>query len=173
MFTICTKNIDWMLVCQQTFALKSPHLFNTLLSYNSVFIPKMRGVYDLNQFSWKIVWCNENWHGFGARLTRITACCAMLSHFSCVWLCDPMDCSLPSSSVHGIFQARILEWVAISFSRRSSQPRNWTQVSHIVGRCFTVWATRASIYILPMSVFMPSWIVTDWPTKPKTFVLRS
>ena len=44
-----------MLVCQQTFALKSPHLFNTLLSYNSVFIPKMRGVYDLNQFSWKIV----------------------------------------------------------------------------------------------------------------------
>ena len=41
--------------------------------------------------------------------------------------CDPMDCSLPGSSVHGILQARILEWVAISFSRGSSQPRNWTQ----------------------------------------------
>ena len=53
-----------------------------------------------------------------------------------------MDCSLPGSSVHGIFQARILEWVAISFSRRSSWPRDWTWVSHIVGRCFTVWATR-------------------------------
>ena len=42
---------------------------------------------------------------------------------SCLTLCDPMDCSLPGSSVHGIFQARILEWVAISFSRGSSQPR--------------------------------------------------
>ena len=42
-------------------------------------------------------------------------------------LCDPMDCSsLPGSSIHGIFQARILEWVAISFSRRSSRPRDWT-----------------------------------------------
>ena len=60
----------------------------------------------------------------------------------CPILCEPMDCSLPDSSIHGIFQARILEWVAISFSRRSSQPREWTQVSHIVGRCFTVWATR-------------------------------
>ena len=41
---------------------------------------------------------------------------------SCQTLCDPMDCSLPGSSVHGIFQARVLEWVAISFSRRSSNP---------------------------------------------------
>ena len=53
-----------------------------------------------------------------------------------------MDCSLPSSSIHGILQARILEWVAISFSRGSSRPRDWTQVSCIIGRCFTVWATR-------------------------------
>ena len=53
-----------------------------------------------------------------------------------------MDCSPPGSSVHGIFQARVLEWVAISFSMRSSWPRNWTWVSHIIGRCFTIWATR-------------------------------
>ena len=52
----------------------------------------------------------------------------------------PMDYSLPGSSIHGIFQARVLEWVAISISRGSSQPRDWTQVSHIAGRC-TVWAT--------------------------------
>ena len=50
--------------------------------------------------------------------------------------------SPPGSSAHGIFQARILEWVAISCSRGSSWPRGWTQVSHIVGRCFTIWATR-------------------------------
>ena len=61
---------------------------------------------------------------------------------SCPTLCDPMDCSLPGFSVHGIFQARLLEWVAISFSRRSLWPRNWTRVSCIVGRCSTVWATR-------------------------------
>ena len=60
----------------------------------------------------------------------------------CPTLCNPMDYSLPGPSIHGIFQARILEWVAISFSRRSSQPRGWTQVSHIVGRHFTIWATR-------------------------------
>ena len=53
-----------------------------------------------------------------------------------------MDCSLSGSSIPGIFQARVLEWVAISFSRGSSQPGDWTQVSHIVGRRFTVWATR-------------------------------
>ena len=50
--------------------------------------------------------------------------------------------SLPGSSIHGIFQARILGWVAISFSRRCSQPREWTRVSQIVGRCFTIWTTR-------------------------------
>ena len=61
---------------------------------------------------------------------------------SCPTLCDPMDCSLPGSSAHGIFQARILEWVAISFSRGSSRPRDWTQVSCIVGRRITIWATR-------------------------------
>ena len=63
---------------------------------------------------------------------------------SCPTLCDPMDCSLTGSSVHGIFQARVLEWVAISFSRGSSPPRNRTPVSRIAGRCFTVWATRNS-----------------------------
>ena len=51
-------------------------------------------------------------------------------------LCDPMDCSLSGFSVHGIFQARVLEWIAISFSRGSSRPRNRTWVSHITGRRF-------------------------------------
>ena len=61
---------------------------------------------------------------------------------SCPTLCSPMDCSLPGSSVHGIFQAIVLEWIAISFSRGSSQPRAQTPVSHIVDRHFIVWATR-------------------------------
>jgi len=61
---------------------------------------------------------------------------------SCLTLCNPMDCSPPGSSVHGILQARILEWVAIPFSRGSSQLRDWTWVSHTVGRFFSIWATR-------------------------------
>ena len=64
---------------------------------------------------------------------------------SCLTLCNPMDCSPPGSSVHGILQARILEWVAISFSRGSSQPRDRTQVSHIAGRHFNLWATSEAL----------------------------
>ena len=67
---------------------------------------------------------------------------AVLAAQSCLTLYDPMDCSLPGSSVHGILQARILEWVVIPFSRGSSQPRNWTWVPCIAGRFFTIWATR-------------------------------
>ena len=52
-----------------------------------------------------------------------------------------MACSLPGSSVHGIFQSIVLEWIAISFSRGSSQPRDQTRVSRIVDRRFTIWAT--------------------------------
>ena len=63
----------------------------------------------------------------------------------CHWIvsdtCDPMYCRLPNSSVYGILQASILEWVAISFSRQSSLPRDWTLVSWIAGRFFTHWAT--------------------------------
>ena len=60
----------------------------------------------------------------------------------CPTLCNPMDCSLPGSSIHGIFQARVLEWVAISFSRESSWPRDRNQISCIVGRRFTIWARK-------------------------------
>ena len=65
---------------------------------------------------------------------------------SCLTLCDAMDCSPPGSSNHGIFLGRILEWVAISSSRGSSQPRDQTQVSHIAGRLFTIRATQ----LIPM-----------------------
>ena len=76
---------------------------------------------------------------------------------SCPTLCDPIDCSLPGSSIHGIFQARILEWVAISFSGGSSQPRDRTLVSRIAGRRFTVWAIREILmyaYLNLYSVFL-------------------
>ena len=65
-----------------------------------------------------------------------------MSHQSCLTLCDPVGYSPPGSSVHGIFQARILEWVAIPFFKGSSQSRDQNQVSRIAGRFFTIWATR-------------------------------
>ena len=61
---------------------------------------------------------------------------------SCLTLCDPMDCWPPGCTVHGILQARIVEWIAIPFSRGSSWPRDQTWVSCVAGRFFTVWATR-------------------------------
>ena len=72
---------------------------------------------------------------------------------SCQTLCDPVDCSPPGSSVHGILQARILEWVAISFSRGSSQLRDWTRVSCFAGRRFILWATREPTISLQFRMF--------------------
>ena len=65
-----------------------------------------------------------------------------------VWLCNPMNCSSPGSSVHGIFQARTLEWIAMSLVRGSYRPRDWAWVSCIAGRVFIVWATREALIIL-------------------------
>ena len=84
---------------------------------------------------------------------------------SCPTLCDPVDCSLPGSSLHGILQARVLEWGAIAFSRGSSWPRDWTRVSCIPGRCFNLWATREGQFTLRhLPVLALSWlpIVITW-----------
>ena len=72
-------------------------------------------------------------------------------------LCDPVDCSLPGFSILGILQARILEWVTISFSRGSSQLRDRTRVSHIVGKRFTIWATK-------LCYKTPYQILSGWDT---------
>ena len=62
----------------------------------------------------------------------------MLVAQSCLTLCNPMDCRLPGFSVHGILQGRTLEWIAILFSRGTSQPRDCTLVSCLTGRFFTI-----------------------------------
>ena len=78
----------------------------------------------------------------------------------CLTLCDPIDHSLPGSSAHVILQVRILEWIAIPFSRGSSWLRDWTGVSWIAGRFFTVWATRGAQALYKLapisrSIFFP------------------
>ena len=90
---------------------------------------------------------------------------------SCPTLCDPMDCRLPGSSLHGTLQARVVEWGAISFSRGSSQPRDRTWVSHIPGRRFNLWATKEAMTaqisdirplitcLVPWATYLLSWTI--------------
>ena len=96
--------------------------------------PPTQNIYILNPHSQ----CFRMW--LHLEVGSLKRCVRAKSLHSCPTLCDPMDCSLPGSSVHGIFQARLLEWVAVSFSRGSSWPRDRTQVSLTAGRLFTFWA---------------------------------
>ena len=110
-------------------------------------------IYSFNPKS-DICWPHDKWEDKstspgGGNLWSVSGMCIIKEHKknaevaqSCLTLCNPMDCSLPGSSIHGIFQARILEWVAISFFRGSSRPRDWTRVACIVGRRFTIWTAR-------------------------------
>ena len=95
------------------------------------------------------IWKQPKCPSISERLKKMCYICTVeycvLSHSVMSDSRDPMDCSLPASSVHGILQVRILEWVAISFSRRSSWPRDWIQVSWIAGRVLTNWAMREAL----------------------------
>ena len=84
---------------------------------------------------------------------------------ACLTLCNPMDCSPPGTSVHGILQARILEQVAISSFRGSSQPRDQTWVSCIAGRCFTFCATRESHSLIEVHLWGEYCILLILPLK--------
>ena len=76
-------------------------------------------------------------------LIYLLLCCSIAQ--SCLTLWEPMDYGLPGSTVHGIFLARILRWIAIPFSRGFSWHKDQTQVCCIAGRCFTIWATRKDL----------------------------
>ena len=89
----------------------------------------------------------------------------MLVAQSCLTLCDPTDCSPPVSSVHGILQARTLEWITIPFSRGSSWPRDQTQVSCIAGKLFTCNFTVNSFLFnsfLFFGLYPPAMTSTCW-----------
>ena len=95
---------------------------------------------------------------------------------SCPIPCDPMDCSLPGSSVHGISQARILEWVAMPSSKWSSWPRDQTRVSCTAGRFLTIWATSETPkkvwWFLKSSQWRRSFKGKQKSQKPKEMIQR-
>ena len=90
---------------------------------------------------------NKMWMGHLAMILVSNFYCQAILQYRCftaklyLTLCDPMVCSLPGSSVHGTFQASILEWVTISFSRGSSWPRDWTHIFCINKQILYHWAT--------------------------------
>ena len=127
-------------------------------SYNSPHNPT-RWVFGINPSSFCLLtipggekqWeLNQNKGDGGLHRLRITMCrnwrgkgkIKVIVSQSCPTLCNPVDCSPPGSSVHGILWARILQWVDILFSRGSSPPRDQTWVSWSAGRDFTIWASR-------------------------------
>ena len=87
-------------------------------------------------------------------------CC--LSSKSCLTLCNPMDCSPTVSSVHGVLQARILEWLVIFFSRESSWPMSWTRVSCIAVRFFTFCTTRKTHFCLTHNLIFQEICFSSW-----------
>ena len=105
-------------------------------------------------------------HLWGATILSVKVKVKSLSR---VWLfVTPMDCSLPGSTFHGILQARVLEWVAISFSRGSSRPRDRTLISCIPGRRFNLWATREAHVIKLCSFYRQSISKSgNWITCPQ------
>ena len=98
---------------------------------------------------------SKEWRNVRTYVSQVISIIFLLVPQMCPTICDPVDCSPPGSSVHGIFQARVLEWVAISFSRESSWPRAQTWVSCTASRVFTTWAireARISLYHFPNSL---------------------
>ena len=109
---------------------------------------------------WRVTLRKGQPHTNSAALTVLACSVAQ----SCLTLCDPMDCSPPGSSVHGVFPTRILEWIAIPFSRGSSWPRDRSPVSCIAGGFFPIWATREAAFNVLIVYYHCHWgLRFDWP----------
>ena len=94
----------------------------------------------LSSFTY-LVYSSPPSFNFWSAIYYNSCCCGSSVTRSCPTLCNPIDCSPPGSSTHGIFQARILEWVATSFSRGSSWPRDQAHISCIGRQILYHWAT--------------------------------
>ena len=92
----------------------------------------------------------------------IRGCCCCLDAKLCLTLCNPMDCNPPGSSIHGISQASVLEWVAISFSTGSSQSRDWTYVCCIERQILYHCATRGAPLYTIYNLYTDRHVIYTW-----------
>ena len=107
---------------QEFYCLKDFFTFRSLIHFEITFVKNIKSILILFFFFWHLD-VQSLWHHVLKWNEEVTQLCPTL--------CGPVDCSLPGSSVHGVLQARILEWVAVSFSRGTFQSRHWTQVQTI------------------------------------------
>ena len=129
------------MLCGYKINLQKSRVFSILIitKYNFFLNFKLRKVHMRTSWIWGI------WEDHRMPVQKI--CSMLLLVESCPTLCDPTDCSPPGSSVHGISQARVIEWVAISFSRGSSQPRDGTCISCIDRRILYYWSTSEAPFV--------------------------
>ena len=126
---ICKLMLVWIYIIQ---LMKRIYMDMYINTYTYMYSIKHIYVFDV-----------EIWY-FDMFYTSNSSSSAVLVAQSYLTLCDPMDCIPPGSSVYGTLQARILEWVAIPFSMGASKPRDWTWISCIEERFFTIWVTGKS-----------------------------
>ena len=156
---LCLLNLYWLLFCICIFCTtKNILFFPEIPSLRTQVLSNLAAPAHSKPCSWSLtlIYSNYTFHityeegnlkssslwSWVHPWIYINGCMCAKSRQWCLTPSDPMDGSLPGSSVHGILQARVLEWVTISFSRRSSRPSDRTQVSCIAGRFFSNWATR-------------------------------
>ena len=118
--------------------------------------------------------CKYERETFSLKTQNLKSTIVAVELLSCLTLCDPMDYSLPGFSLLGIFQARILEWVAISFSKGFSWPRDGSRVSCIAGRFFTIWAKKSTIPPFKNKTcnYYTTQHLCSWATIPENWTLR-
>ena len=137
---LCWPSHEWTFPCGISWTWSTSVLLESMIKWPSICL-----VY-LKAFPW-----SKPQSIFILILTTCVYVCVLVTQ-SCLTLCNPVDCSPPGSSVHGILQARMLEWVAVPFSTGSSQLWDQTQVSCIAGIFFTDWVTRKACVLVQQQV---------------------
>ena len=139
-----TLKKNWMCSWIEPLGWEKPHFFINFLDPQSPFPqPSPKTLLKSKMTTYISLSASLSVHLFGASSWEAHAYAHSFQSY--LTLCDPMDCNPPGSSVHGILQAGILEWVAISSFRGSSPSRDLTQVSWIAGRFLTILATKEAL----------------------------
>ena len=141
-FTILSTRVTSLLHSECSVWISSIYLVKSLWYRPFSFMvppPPIIAPHLIHQSKIQQQWLMKQTKGYSTKASQFQPCCCLVAKSCLTFFWPHVGCSLPGSSAHGISQARTLEWVAISFSRGSLWPRDWTQVSCTAGRFFPVW----------------------------------